>query len=482
VSPPHQTHKKPQKPITFTLNGAPVVAEGVDPAEALLSFLRRQGLTGTKEGCAEGECGACAVVLREDDGAGGSRYVTVNSCLLMLGSVAGRDVTSVEALARDGALHPVQEAMARGGASQCGYCTPGFVMSLFSEYYRADRDEPEARAIEGNLCRCTGYRPIYDALNSLGKPEAADPFQQKLAEAAPALDSFGIHTHTPEGERAFHRPVDLHELFHEMAKHPQAKLVAGGTDALVEANQSHRRWEAVISLEAVRELREASLDDARLMLGAAVTLDEIEARFARDLPVLGELLPLFASPLIRRRATFGGNLANASPIGDGAPTLLALDAEVSMASATVERRVPLADFFLGYRKTALEAGEILRCVRVPRPFPDDCHFYKVSKRVMDDISTVAACFALWRGEDGVITRARFGYGGVAATPMRAREAEQALEGHRLEAAPIAAAKLALTKAFTPIDDQRGSAEYRSAMIPALFERFLHDLDAEEATR
>ncbi|NOY91776.1 MAG: 2Fe-2S iron-sulfur cluster binding domain-containing protein [Deltaproteobacteria bacterium] len=470
------------KPLEFSLNGERVVAEGVDPTETLLSFLRRRGLTGTKEGCAEGECGACAVVLREDDGEGGSRYVTVNSCLLMLGSVAGRELLSVEGLAREGELHPVQAAMARGGASQCGYCTPGFVMSLFSEYYRADRAAPEPRAIEGNLCRCTGYRPIYDALESLGAPAEDDVFLARLKQEPPKLGSFGIHTHTPEGERAFHRPADLHEVFHELAKHPDAKLVAGGTDVLVEANQSHRRWPAVISLEAVSELREASLDDTGLTLGAAVPLEQIEARFASALPVLGELLPLFASPLIRRRATFGGNLANASPIGDGAPTLLALDAEVVIASSEGERRLPLADFFLGYRQTALSPGEILRSVFVPRPFPDASHFYKVSKRVMDDISTVAACFCLWRGEDGAITRARFGYGGVAATPMRARDAEAALEGHALDPAHVEAAAEALGAAFTPIDDHRGSAEYRGAMVVALFERFVHDLEQAEVAR
>ncbi len=470
------------KPLEFSLNGERVVAEGVDPTETLLSFLRRRGLTGTKEGCAEGECGACAVVLREDDGQGGSRYVTVNSCLLMLGSLDGRELLSVEGLARGDELHPVQEAMARGGASQCGYCTPGFVMSLFSEYYRPGRDAPDPRVLDGNLCRCTGYRPIYDALESLGAPAADDAFLAELKQEPPKLHSFGIHTHTPEGERAFHRPSDLHEVFHELGKHPDAKLVAGGTDVLVEANQSHRRFSAVISLEAVRELRESSLDERGLSLGAAVSLEEIEARFASALPVLGELLPLFASPLIRRRATFGGNLANASPIGDGAPTLLALDAEVVIASADGERRLPLADFFLGYRQTALEPGEILRSVFVPRPFPDASHFYKVSKRVMDDISTVAACFSLWRGEGGVITRARFGYGGVAPTPMRAHAAEQALEGHPLDAAHVKAAVEALSAAFTPIDDHRGSAEYRAAMVVSLFERFVHDLEQAEVER
>ena len=451
--------------FSFTLNGQRVDVGDADPHMTLLWFLRSRGLTGTKEGCAEGECGACAVALVRRDAEGRTRYEPVNSCLLLLGSVADHEVVSVEGIA-NGELHPVQEAMAAAGGSQCGYCTPGFVVSLFAEYYRPDRSGYDPEAISGNLCRCTGYRPIRDAAKGLGKPAADDRFRRRLELAPPELSSVSAP--------GFFRPRTLKEALARIAEHPDAAIVAGGTDLVVEANQRYRRWQTFVSLESVDELHAFEWLDDCLRIGAAVPLATVEQRVHEKLPMFAELFPLFASRLIRNRATLGGNLVTASPIGDGPPALLALDAEVEIAGPGGERTVPLADFFTGYRKTALAPGEVLVAVRIPRPFADVMRFYKISKRVLDDISTVAAAFTLRLDDGGKIREARLAYGGVAATPVRALDAERALVGEPWTHATVKKAQGVLAKSFSPISDHRGSAGYRDAMLLRLLEKFHFD--------
>jgi xanthine dehydrogenase small subunit len=456
--------------FSFTLNGERISVDDVDPHTTLLWFLRNRGLTGTKEGCAEGECGACAVAFVRRGADGSTRYEPVNSCLVLLPSVADCELVTVEGIARDGELHPVQQAMASGGGSQCGYCTPGFVVSLFAEYYRRDRNGYDPEAISGNLCRCTGYRPIRDAAKSLGKPSAEDPFQRRLALAPPELSSLDFSA----AGRRFLRPRSLGEAIAAIAAHPEAAILSGGTDLVVEATQRYRRWQTFVSLENVEELSVFEWRDDCVRIGAAVTLAAIEAKLHGKLPMLEELFPLFASRLIRNRATLGGNLATASPIGDGPPALLALDATLEIAGPSGDRDVALADFFLGYRKTALAKGEILRAVRIPRPFADRMRFYKVSKRVMDDISTVAGAFALKLDASGKIREARLAYGGVAATPARALDAERALVGETWSLASVKKAQGVLAKTFSPISDHRGSAGYREAMVLRLLEKFYFD--------
>ena len=374
-------------PLQFLLNGKSIEATGVSPQTTLLDFLRANGLTGAKEGCAEGECGACTVLLVSRDPAGpGSSYVPVNSCLLFLSMAAGQEIYTVEALANRGPLTEVQRSLAEAGGSQCGYCTPGFVMSLFAEQHRPDRSEPcDPHAMGGNLCRCTGYRPIRDAALSLG-PAPEGPFRDRLQQAPPVIG--------PAESEKFSRPDTLAECFAEMERHPEARLIAGATDLAVESNLKQRVFPHLISVEALAELRTFREDDAEVEIGAGLTLGELERMWTGAPLVVREWFPLFASPLIRNRATLGGNLATASPIGDGAPLLLALNAKVRVASARGERTVPLDEFFLGYRKIALEAGELLVSVKVPKPFPALAGFYKAAKRRMDDISTVAACFAV----------------------------------------------------------------------------------------
>lgn len=451
--------------LRFTLNGREVDASGADPNTTLLGWLRENGLTGSKEGCAEGECGACAVAMVRTGPDGKTRFTPVNGCLLLLAACAGQEIVSVEGVA-NGGLHPVQRAMVDLGGSQCGYCTPGFVVSLFAEYYREGRAEGgfDLESIAGNLCRCTGYRPIRDAGRSLPMVSDDDPNQRRLAQPAPALDAVSY-----EPGRSFFRPASLAEATKLYAAHPDARIVCGGTDLVVEMNQRHARFETILSLEGVAELRTWDDADDALTIGAAVPLSEIEERLDGVLPIMEELLPLFSSRLIRNRATLGGNLATASPIGDSPPVLLALDAEVVAASTEGERVVPIDELFTGYRQTSLKPGELIAKVRIPKPFPTVGRFYKVSKRVHDDISCVAAGFAL-RLEDGVVTRARLAYGGVAATPVRAKDAEKALEGKPWSAAAVEEAKAKLDGAFTPMSDQRGSADYRAAMVPSLLDK------------
>jgi xanthine dehydrogenase small subunit len=455
---------------SFTLNGERVSIDGVDPHTTLLWFLRNRGLTGTKEGCAEGECGACAVALVRRGADGSTRYEPVNSCLVLLPSVVDCELVTVEGIARNGQLHPVQEAMAAAGGSQCGYCTPGFVVSLFAEYYRPDRNGYDPESISGNLCRCTGYRPIRDAAKSLGKPGADDPFKRRLALAPPELSSVDFSA----AGRRFLRPRTLDEALAAIGAHPDAAIVSGGTDLVVEATQRYRRWQTFVSLENVEELRAFEWRDDCLRIGAGVTLAEIEARVHGKLPMLEELFPLFASRLIRNRATLGGNLVTASPIGDGPPALLALDATVEIAGPAGRREVALAEFFTAYRKTALAQGELVCAVRIPKPFAERMRFYKVSKRVMDDISTVAGAFALRLDGAGKIREARLAYGGVAATPVRAVDAERALAGQPWTLASVKKAQGVLAKTFQPISDHRGSAGYREAMVLRLLEKFYFD--------
>ncbi|MET0593139.1 MAG: FAD binding domain-containing protein [Polyangiaceae bacterium] len=452
--------------FAFWLNGRTETVRDADPHTTLLAYLRGRGLTGTKEGCAEGECGACAVVVLGRDAQGKTCFEALNSCLILLADVAGAEVWTVEGVGKSTALHPVQAALADGGGSQCGYCTPGFVMSLFAHAYSSPRGDAD-EALSGNLCRCTGYRPIREAARSLPVIGPEDPFAARLGLPATAL----MPLHYGACGIAFDRPASLAEALDERARHPEARIVAGGTDVVVEMNQEGTRHPRFLALDAVPELRAIWDDDDHLVLGAGLTLRDIETRVGTRIPLLLEVIPLFASPLIRARATIGGNLGTASPIGDLAPALLALDAEIEMASVRGQRRVPVREFFTGYRRTVLEPDELLVAIRVPARAPSHARFLKVSKRMLDDISSVAAAFAI-DVEDGVISRARLAYGGVAATTVRAEAAERALIGAPWNRSVAETVRGVLEGAFSPIDDVRASAAYRQAMVVSLFERFV----------
>ncbi len=457
--------------FAFTLNGEPVEVTGVDPNTTLLHFLRGTGRTGTKEACAEGECGACAVTFVVDGGGGRSRYQTVNSCLVLLPEVAGCEVWTVEGLRgrAAGELHAVQQAMVEHGGSQCGYCTPGFVMALFARHYA--RPRPDARsAIAGNLCRCTGYRAILAAAESVSAVDGDDPHSGRLAEPAPRATAVRYEA----GGASYARPATLAEALAARAAHPDATVLAGGTDLVVERNQDGRRRERWLSLGAIAELSAIAERGGEFVIGAGATWEAIEARLGSQVPLLAQLIPLFASPLIRARATIGGNLCTASPVGDAAPVLLALDAVLDVASMRGRRSVPVSDWFAGYRRSALAADELLVAVRLPSSPPDASRFFKVSKRELDDISGVSGAFAVWI-DGGVVARARFAYGGTAVTPARATAAEAVLVGRRMDAAALRDCRAAAATAFAPIADVRASAEYRAAMVTELLAKFWHEV-------
>lgn len=463
----------PGMAIEFELNGETVTLEQEDPHVTLLQWLRTRGLTGSKEGCAEGECGACAVAwLSPPSRSGPAQYLSVNSCLVPLGQLAGASIVTVEHVARSGELHPVQQALVERGGSQCGYCTPGFVMSLFCEYYRPERAGYDAHAISGNLCRCTGYRPIIDVAQHLGCPNPGDPFliQLDAKRAAPRP------THTP----TFHQPNTLEDALELLSRTPDALLLAGGTDLMVAANQRQVRYPGLISLQHVEELTLLEATPSKVVIGAGVTLSTLEhwlPQHAPDLPALQELLPLFSSRLIRNRATLGGNLGTASPIGDSPPVLLALDATMELASTTGTRWVKASGFFDGYRKTTLTQGELIASVHIPRPAPKIQRFYKVSKRALDDISTVAAAFTLDLDSNGRVQSLRLAYGGIAATPVRAFLVEDAACGKPWDESTLRVLLPLLEAVGTPMSDHRGSENYRRAMVRNLFEQFFYESKA-----
>jgi xanthine dehydrogenase molybdopterin binding subunit/xanthine dehydrogenase small subunit len=468
-------------PITdafaFTLNGAPVTVQGVAPTTTLLDWLRRSGRTGSKCGCAEGDCGACTVAIVERTAAGQPTYRAINSCIALLPTFAGREVVTVEGLAGGASLHPVQQAMVEHGGSQCGYCTPGIVVSLFEAYHR--NDLKENRQINdqlcGNLCRCTGYRPIRDAAAAVlaARPAGeADAWAARLQRPVPALEPMNYQG---AGERFF-RPASLAELFALKKRYTDAVLVAGATEIGVELNKKFRAFPTLIATEAVPELSRITSTPVEWRIGAAVTLTAIEEALGDEFPSLAKMFAVFASRQIRNRATLGGNLATASPIGDSAPVLMTLDASVVLASTLGERTLPLGEFFTAYRQTQLRPDEILQEIVLPHAWAAAgltrrADFQKVSHRRELDISIVAGAFCVDVDAAGVVRRARLAYGGVAATPARARRAEAALEGRSLVSAGEEVAAL-LREEFKPIDDVRGSAAYRRGLVVSLWEKFV----------
>ena len=474
-----------QTQCVITVNGK-AVENTTSPHTNALDFLRGTGLIASKEGCAEGECGACSILVARPDGENGTRWTAVNACLLPAAALDGQEVITAEGLGDETNLHPVQEAMAAAGGSQCGYCTPGFVCSMAAEYYRPERSEDAASAdghhcgpngfdlhsLSGNLCRCTGYRPIKDAAFGLEAPDAADALAERREQPAPAPVATDMHrVDTPDGQMGrFRRPTSLNQTLEMMAENPEAQLLAGGTDWGVEVNIKGARARDMIAIDRLEELRQLIFGDDYITLGAANTLSELERRLAGRIPLLAQLFPQFASRLIRNGATMGGNLGTGSPIGDTPPALLALEAELVLTSLNGERVVPLRDYFTGYRQTVREAGELISAIRIPTPLAPLTSFQKIAKRRFDDISSVAIGYAVQVNE-GVITRASIGLGGVAATPLRAAATEAALIGQPWNLDTIRAAGQIMGTEGTPMDDHRASSAYRRAMLASSLERF-----------
>ena len=492
--------------IRFIRRGQPVLLDNVAPSRTLLEVLREDlACSGTKEGCAEGDCGACTVVLGELDG-DRLTYRAVNSCIKLAHAVDGLALWTVEDLAaEDGCLHPAQQAMVQCHGSQCGFCTPGFVMSLFGLYQNhTAHDEPISRrvaqdALSGNLCRCTGYKPILEAAARMGdfpvvRVEEAWLVSQlrQLAAARPADGDL------PPSD--YMAPRTLAGLLQARADHPQAQLVAGCTDVGLWVTKLLIEFGSVLDLTRVQELRRIETEPGRLRIGAAVPLTDAYAALVDHWPQLRVFANRFAGLPVRNAGTMGGNLANGSPIGDSMPLLIALGASVVLQSVRGAREMPIEALYTGYRKNVMAADEVLAWIQVPLPAqkessaapdrPDQAsanlegsaahevasvgaalmRVYKISKRFDDDISAICLALSL-RIDNGRVVSASIGVGGVAATPVRARHTEAALQGHAWTIATVHQAISTLRAEFLPISDMRASAAYRSEVLGNLLQRF-----------
>lgn len=553
----------PSDDIHFIRRAQRITLAGVPPERTLLQVLREDlGATGTKEGCNEGDCGACTVVLGEPTADGGVRLRAVNSCIRLAHSVNGLAVWTAQDIHQDplvqpvhatqpkppatvaqapapadaelSRLHPAQACMVQCHASQCGFCTPGFVMSLFAHYHEQVWPEPktnlkanakakgpaqalaqagtedgaQAREVDraqaqevlsGNLCRCTGYRPIFDAAQAL--PQAprwrldAAALRQRLdalAEASsdqqPVADARPLTAAQLPPSARYLSPKNLQQLLQARAQHPQAQVVAGCTDVGLWVNKQHRVFGHILDVTRAQELLRVEAYPQHIAIGAAVTLADAYAALVSERPQLHEFASRFAGLPVRNSGTLGGNVANGSPIGDSMPLLIALSASVVLmrwqgqgARGHIEHReLALEDFYLGYRRTALAPDELLAWIKVPRPVQGEfLQVHKLSKRFDDDISAVCLGVFLLLDSQGRITQARLGAGGVAATPVRARRTEAQLVGQGWTVQTAQRAAATLQAEFQPISDMRASAAYRSAMLGELLVRAARSLDSSD---
>ena len=460
--------------IRFVLDGDIIELDDVDPTRTVLQFLREDlRRTGTKEGCAEGDCGACTVVVAELEGSGDDvRLRPVNSCIQFLATLDGKELITVESLNRGGAaLHPVQRAMVDHHGSQCGFCTPGFVMSLFALY--ENQDAPSRREIDdalaGNLCRCTGYRPIIAAARSM-----YDEPGNGVTIAHPAL----LRAIAPEGRlsvsrdgRWFHAPETADELAELLAANPDATLLAGGTDVGLWVTKQFRKIDTIVYTGRVRELREISETPAQLEIGAAVSFTDAIPPIVGQYPGLDEMFRRFASPPIRNTGTLGGNVANGSPIGDSMPALMVIGATLVLRSASGTRAVTLEDFYHDYMVNDLRPGEFVAAIRIPKARPGDVvASYKWSKRFDQDISGVCTAYRL-RLDGDKVAEVEIACGGMAATVKRAAHCESAIRGREWNETTVEKAMAALARDFNPISDMRATADVRLRTCQNLLKRF-----------
>ncbi len=447
--------------ITFLLNGDPVIASDISPTTTLLDWLREgRGLKGTKEGCNEGDCGACTVMVTDAEGAR-----AVNACILFLPQLHGKAVRTVEGIAGpDGALHPVQQAMVDLHGSQCGFCTPGFVVSMACAHLNGRTDHDDVLA--GNLCRCTGYAPIVRAAEAA----ASEPVPDWMTEDLSKLGELAA----PEGDMALPRSSD--DLAQWYAAHPDATLVGGATDVGLWVTKALRDLKELAFLNGVADLKYVDIGEDAVEIGAVTSLTDVGAAMADLHPSFAEMIRRYGSTQVRNAATIGGNIANGSPIGDSPPALIALGATLHLRKGDARRSLPLEEFFIEYGKQDRAKGEFVEAVSFPRQ-PDRLRCYKLSKRFDQDISAVCGCFNI-TVEDGMVTAARIAFGGMAGTPKRAAAVEAAITGKPWTQDTVDAAADAWAQDYSPLSDMRASAAYRLETARNMLTRyFLEDTGA-----
>ena len=462
--------------LRFVLGHRPHALPDVAPDRTLLDVLREDlRCTAVKEGCASGDCGACTVAVAEAEEGGRLHWRAINSCIRLAHSVEGMAVFTAEDIAGEGGrLHPAQRAMLECHGSQCGFCTPGFVMSLFTLHRQRDgaavsRDEA-LHALSGNLCRCTGYRPILDAAQTMHHWPDVPLDESGLLQQLKLLAQDGRAPAADSASNFYATPTTLAELLRLRAAHPQALIAAGTTDVGLWVTKQHRRFGQIIDVTRVTELRRIERGAHSLSIGAAASLTEAFDALAESRPQLKPFFDRFAGLPVRESGTLGGNVANGSPIGDSMPLLIALGATLVLTSTRGERTLPIEDFYLAYRKTALAPDEVLARIEVPQPTPHEwLRADKISKRFEDDISAVCLAVAL-QVENGVIHSVRIGAGGVAAVPARATKTEAALAGQPCAEATFDAAATVLEAEFKPLSDMRASSAYRRAVLGNLLRR------------
>jgi xanthine dehydrogenase small subunit len=463
--------------VKFLLNQSAVVVDQIDPNTTVLDYLREHLYrTGTKEGCASGDCGACTVVIGEVDNDNDNLvYRSANACITAVGSLHGKQLLTVEDLKQNDQLHPVQQAMVDCHGSQCGFCTPGFIMSMFA--HRKNNTSADQHKINeslgGNLCRCTGYRPIVEAAEKMFESPQIDQFSPTEESVVTQLND--INRQQPQGSisnanKQFFSPTSSDELADLMLEYPPAKLLAGGTDLCLEFTQFLRDAEVLIYTGRVSDMANITTTEESLELGAAVTYSQANDCLVDLYPDLAELIERLGSLQVRNQGTIAGNIGNASPIGDMPPVLIALGAELILRRGKETRRVAVEDYFVKYKVTILQTSEFIEKIIIPLPNPgSEFKAYKISKRLEDDISATCGAFNI-HVENGITTSIAIAFGGMAEIPKRASHCEQALLNREWNKQTLELAINEMAKDFTPISDFRASAEYRLSVSQNMLRR------------